>query len=324
VTKLADLVRRRALRALGPLARVLLAPRERRVATTGVIGVALALGLAWCAPLALLALGPLLLGVPHLLADARYLVLRPALHRRRAMLTAGAILAAGLSAGLGVRAGLAAAACAALASRASWHRRALVASVALALLAVAQASPFRADVVFFHAHNLVAIGLWLAWRPRVGRAHFLVLASIVAASLLILCAPFEPREETWTGLSFAELGRTLSFDDRPDQALRWVLFFAFAQSVHYVIWLRLIPDEDRRLPSPRSYAQSARALESDVGPVGLWLALALIVVLGAVALLRLALARDVYLGIAYAHGHVELLAAALFAAEGMPSRRVAT
>ena len=57
--------------------------RDLRVALGGSLGVGASLVLAVLAPLWLLTLGPLLLGVPHLLSDVRYLVVRPALHRRR-------------------------------------------------------------------------------------------------------------------------------------------------------------------------------------------------------------------------------------------------
>ncbi len=48
-------------------------------------------------------------------------------------------------------------------------------------------------------------------------------------------------------------------------ALRLVLLFAFAQAVHYGIWLRLIPEEDRPQPSPRTYAASFRPSSATSG-----------------------------------------------------------
>src|SRR5262245_32161342 len=80
----ADALRRAALRRLGPRLRPLIADRERRVAVTAVVAILVALLGASLFPLWLLALGPVILGVPHLVADARYLVMRPGLHRRLA------------------------------------------------------------------------------------------------------------------------------------------------------------------------------------------------------------------------------------------------
>ena len=48
--------------------------------------VAVALACTLAAPLSLLTLGPLCLGVPHLVADLRYLVVRQGLHRRPRLL----------------------------------------------------------------------------------------------------------------------------------------------------------------------------------------------------------------------------------------------
>src|SRR5262245_41513311 len=53
--------------------------RVRLGAITAVTG---ALALAVTSPVLLLVASPILFGVPHLLADVRYLVVRPGLHRR--------------------------------------------------------------------------------------------------------------------------------------------------------------------------------------------------------------------------------------------------
>ena len=101
-----DALRRAALLALGSRARTWVLPRERRVAILGSVAALAALAGTLAAPLVLLALGPLVLGVPHLVADLRYLVTRPGLHRRRAAIAAALVAGArGLALGLGVRAG---------------------------------------------------------------------------------------------------------------------------------------------------------------------------------------------------------------------------
>ena len=77
-----------------------------------------------------------------------------------------------------------------------------------------------------------------------------------------------------------------------------------------------MPEDDRPSPTPRSFAQSLRALKADVGGLILWLAL-----LGAAALSGWALwrgigeARDRYIDLAFFHGYLELVAAALLWAE---------
>jgi hypothetical protein len=64
--------------AIAPLRSVLIEKR-RRVSALLLIHAGAAFALSVLAPTLLLVLGPLLLGVPHLLADLRYLVLRPRL-----------------------------------------------------------------------------------------------------------------------------------------------------------------------------------------------------------------------------------------------------
>src|SRR6188472_4040084 len=64
-----------------PLLRPVLLEKRRRVPALLLLHASAALVLSVLSPTLLLIAGPLLLGVPHLLADLRYLVLRPALSR---------------------------------------------------------------------------------------------------------------------------------------------------------------------------------------------------------------------------------------------------
>lgn len=318
-----DAVRGRVLSALGPATRVVIVPRERRIALVGCILFSFLLVMACSLPLWLIALGPLVWGVPHVVADVRYLVARPGLHRHRALFVAAAVGLGGGLLGLGVRAGLAAAAAALVASRASRARRAAGIAGCGALFALAQSSPWIADVVFVQAHNLVALGFWFGWRRRATRLHWLPLGIFAAGALFVFAGPVDRwlaltggSEAAWTGLGLDGLGEVLSPWADPGIALRCVLFFAFAQAAHYVVWLHLVPQEDRATPTPRSFRQGYRALRRDVGSAVLWAAMACAAVVAAVALASVALARDVYLGMAFFHAHLELIAAALFWAEG--------
>ena len=81
-----DALRAAVLRRFGRTAGWWSRSREDRVASMFAFGVVTSLALAVLAPRWALALGPIVLGVPHILADARYLVVRPGYHRRRALL----------------------------------------------------------------------------------------------------------------------------------------------------------------------------------------------------------------------------------------------
>jgi hypothetical protein len=314
--------------AIGPVARAVFLRRERRVAITGGALFAFALVVTLVAPLWLLALGPLVWGVPHLVADVRYLLARPRLHRERAMVAAAAVGLACGALGLGVRAGLAAAAAALIVSRASRVRRVAGVGVCAVLFALAHSSPWIADVVFLQAHNLVAIAFWIWWRPRRGWVHWVPLGVLAAGALILFAAPVDRlldlgagRAAPWTGLDLPGLAPTLSPSADPALGLRFVLFFAFAQAAHYVTWLRLVPDEERLRGTPRSFRQAWRGLRRDVGHPVLWAAMVAAAVVAATAFASVALARQVYLGIAFFHAHLELVAIALLWAAGTSLRR---
>jgi hypothetical protein len=120
---------------------------------------------------------------------------------------------------------------------------------------------------------------------------------------------FEPESLAWT----------LSPEDT--WGLRAIQLYVFGQAVHYAVWLRLVPAEDRARDTPRSYAQSLQALRGDLPG---WILVP--TVLSMVGLFLWALqdpaeARWNYLRLAFWHGYLELGAAAVFAVEGFPWRR---
>ncbi|NUP12285.1 MAG: hypothetical protein HOW73_40080 [Polyangiaceae bacterium] len=127
--------------------------REWRIAGGGLALLGAALLSATTLPLLLLAVGPLIWGVPHLVADIRYLVARPRLYRAKSLYVAAAVVAGLSMFGFGVRAGIAAAMVTAMLSPGSLRRRATIAAIAGLLFILAQRSPDNANIVFLHAHN---------------------------------------------------------------------------------------------------------------------------------------------------------------------------
>jgi hypothetical protein len=321
----ADHLRARLYRLLGPALGRYVSDRELRGAVLGVIGISIALLLAVGAPLWLLALGPILLGVPHVMADLRYLWVQPGHHKRVAVwllvvpLLGMAAYTAQVSWGLG------AATLALFAVPSTKTRRAIGVAVLvpLTMLSIRWTGP--SQLIFAHAHNLVAVALWWTMYRRGTRWHWLVLAMFVGASLFIATGSADPliqagMRSSLEGRSIAHHARHLAPWTTSTAAVRMVVLFAFAQSVHYAIWLRLVPEEARTRPSPRPFRSSYRALRSELG---IWL-----LVLATVAALALAVwatmdlwsARDGYLRAAIFHGHLELAAAALLFAGGRAER----
>ena len=308
-----DRLRCLCLKALGPLARLLVRRREVRVVAAGCGVVACSLMATLLSPFWLLALGPVVLGVPHLVADLSYLVFRPGLDHRRVLW--GPVGVPLLLAGVGfhsVASGLVACAAMALLARGPVRRKVVALGGTGVLMVAAVAAGETAGLVFAHLHNFIAVLLWWCWRPRTGGRQLAVPLLFLGVSVLLLAGWIEPwaRGLAWQPDGLGP-GYHLSFmapGVAEPWALRLVLLFAFAQSVHYGVWLRLIPEDDRPQATPRTFQASARALRADLGlPV---LAGAVLVALGIAlwAVLDLAAARENYLRMALFHGYLELVA----------------
>jgi hypothetical protein len=274
-------------------------------------------------PLWMLALGPIILGVPHLLADLRYCVIRTGWHRRPALWLGVGLPALALILGAPLAVGFAALFGAAAASNArSITRRFTVYSMlALALAGFLALGPIG-SLVLVHLHNFVAIALWSRWRRREHGHHAIVLLAFVAGSLVILLGGLDPlidlplARSAPAGLELRFHLQSLAGGLEGPLALRLVLLFAFAQSVHYGVWLRMVPEDDRDRSTPRSFRASWRALTCELGPVLPALAIAATLALAGWALIDLAAAKSGYLRFAGFHGFLELALLTAMVCEG--------
>jgi hypothetical protein len=316
-----DRLRAWCYRLAAPVLSPLYAQRERRVFWLALFTLASSMLLTVLCPLWLLALGPVVLGVPHLLADLRYLVLRQGLHRRRSLWPSVVPLGL-LAAGAPAVVGLGAAGLAVAAARARWPRKSLVLAVlgGLGWLALRDEAGFT--LVFVHLHNLVALLFWAALRRGSARTTLVTLALALAGSLALLGGWADPLISCfggWTAphaaTSFDEfIAADAPFDDGR-LATHVVLSFAFLQAVHYGVWLRLMPDDLRERLAPRPFKASWQKLREDFGrwPLLVLTALALGIALwGSVDLFA---AREGYLRLAGFHGYLELAVGALLLTE---------
>ncbi len=322
VVRPADLVRSFILRLFGPRLAPLYRARASRVALVGVTTIAISLVLTMVAPLWLLALGPVILGVPHLLADLRYLVAREGLHRRWPVVLGIGIPLAAVSYHPSVTVGIFAVFGAALVARGSLVRKTAILVGAAAVFSIARRVGFVADVFFAHAHNLVAFGLWIAIaRKNAGARWFVVVAFAVASAFVLVFGPtvvdrLGGLRGTQPTFDVFNLATTVAPDVTSSLALALLLFFAFAQSVHYAIWLRFVPEDAREREAPRPFASSVRAILAELGLPVVAIALASSLFIAGWAVLDLAAARLGYLRLAIFHGHLELAVAALLFCEG--------
>ncbi|NVB40128.1 hypothetical protein G6O69_19940 [Pseudenhygromyxa sp. WMMC2535] len=302
-----DRLRARTLRATMPVSSHFAARREPRVALIGALSVLAALIGVASFPLWMLALGPIVLGVPHLLADLRYCVVRPGWHRRPALwlgvglplvaVAVGADMAVGFAAVAGACVGL---------DGPRWRRLVGVLAAAIAAGVCMVAGP-RSTLVLLHLHNAVALALWWRWREHEGGLRRWPALAVLGGCALILAGGLDAAfvEHAPARLDLAHHLQALAPGFSGAAALRLVLLFAFAQSVHYAIWLRLVPEDDRERATPRSFRASWRALVAELGPLA-WVALAAAMGLAAWALVDLAQARAGYLRLARFHLFLEL------------------
>lgn len=266
-------------------------------------------------PLHVLLVGPLVLGVPHVVGDVRALVLQKpggfggktalaslaalgAMTALRAATMAGAQLPPQLELGAGVLAVLLAIL---VGSRPS-PRRTLALSASLALGGLALAWPRTSTVLLAHAHNFIALLLWLALARGSARGRLSLLAytlAFVAVLVLPHSAPENLGEFRWS-----ELAATLAPGLDGDIADRVVRSFAFAQLVHYALWCGPLP------------LGKGSSLASEAGRAGVVLGIVACAALPLAGLFDAPAARSTYLSLAIAHGWLELALLGYFVARG--------
>jgi hypothetical protein len=319
-----DRARGRVFGAVGrlPAAQALARRRGLRLAVVGAAAVAIAFAGVALVPLVMLAVAPVVLGVPHVAADVRYLVLRRATLARRSWaplaVAAAACSVAGALGDLGllVGCGFGGVALAAALADGRPARRVLVTAAALAVGVVAILAPRTATLAMAQAHNLIAVALalWIVrdkmrapWLPAL-----LFCGGVVAIAAGALDAPLAAAlaHSGRAGALFATVVAPASASSLV--VVRCVGVFAFAQAVHYGAWLRLVPDAERAGERPVGYRRSLALLRADFGRATTVVIL-LAIALPLAACVALASARGAYFTLAAFHGYLELafVAAAL-------------
>ena len=311
-----DRARGRILGAVGrwPAAQALARRRGLRLCVVGCATVALAFAGVALVPLMMLAVAPVVLGVPHVAADLRYLVVRRDVLPRRAWAPlAVAAAACTVAAAVGdvqlvVAIGFGGVALAAGLAVGRPRRRALVALAAAAVAVAAASWPQAAALMMAQAHNVIAVALalWLVRdKLRLGWLPALAFAAGVAAIAAgALDAPLAAAlARGGTGALFAHAVASSSWSST--WIVRAVGLFAFAQAVHYGAWLRLVPDGERAGERPIGYRRSLALLRADFGRAAP-LVIAASIALPLAACGALGDVRAAYFTLAAFHGYLEL------------------
>lgn len=306
--------------------------KQARIAGLSMGHATLALVATLLFPSLLLVLGPVLLGVPHVASDIRYLVLRPTLTRSFggwvalfSVLLIGVRLVemgnlgnpafARVELALVITWVLVALGC----TRNPWSLpRLSVAAGAVALGAAALTEPALARLIFAHAHNAIGLCIWyVLFRPR--RAWgFLPLAWIAVATAVVYLAGGSIPERLgwpeWFDLHIQTASQWLAPGLAPAEQRGLVLSYVFLQSVHYAVWLVFIPQDTLKSPGSATFCMSLRSAWRDFRPAGVALvAVGMLSVLIAACFDPLATSA-VYLFITPFHGYLELVVLACWLA----------
>jgi hypothetical protein len=325
-----DFVRGRALRSLSSsalLARVL-GRRDTRIAALGTAQVALLFVVAARWPVALYFLGPVLLGVPHLAADIRYLVFR--VTPPRPLLLGSLVLASLLtlvrlcvglgvaSATLGARVDLVVGVVwvgLALAGRPAMSpaARTLLAAVSAAVIAGMLRHAETVDLAITHGHNVAAVVLWLALFRRRGREGWapLPLVFVVVACAVLMSGAVVPWAARHGGLvAFGQRASHLGAGLAPGVSIRFgtaiAMTFVFLQSVHYAVWTGWIPQDCLPGEGTPTFRMTVRSLERDFGRAGLIAVVTLTIGFAIVSCVHLRQSVGWYMALARAHVWLEL------------------
>lgn len=281
-------------------------------------------------PLWLLLLGPIILGVPHIISDVRYLLIRPpeAISKR---VVIGIIAALTIMTGFRIYAMatfhwlpqwemlfgcIAVFAGILLAKKPSLWQLPLVAAMVLATY-FAFVYPRAAILWVGHLHNFIAFGLWLYWSKGEGPwSRYIGVVVLYLGCIALIgfgvwesaAASLGAYNSPQSGLYFHELVKQLAPGLSPTLGFRLVLIFAFAQAIHYVVWLRLVPGNQHFYPRPRpsTFRENFERLGNDFGKIGLFLCIAGCILIPFFALFDAIGTRTFYLSLVLFHGWLEL------------------
>jgi hypothetical protein len=322
-----------------PILGAIVARRDLRVMAQTSLGISSAAALTFLAPGVLFALGPIALGVPHVAADVRFLLLRRDVPRALVVVVSLVCAALALSRlsetmapsvlpfgrievtlGFGLPI-----VCAALGARIAgspWRALAII-PLLVWVLVESFASPNSGRLVFAYAHNVIAIALWAILYRRRRLFALPALAIALFVTWLFVSGAALPN------VSFSSPWAHRLVDETMAVAPSWMpqrtalglgLSYVFLQSVHYAVWLAWVPQEDLRAEGTTTFRMSLRSLTRDFGKLGFALVVATSLGVVLSAFLDLHRTRFLYLSIATFHGYLELGALAFFVALGRMPR----
>ncbi len=333
--------------------------RAVRLSLLFALSVLIYLPLSLFFPLWVLAIGPLVWGIPHIFASLRYqneIAVRssqagPRQDFRRALFFSCAVWAGitlfrlytdvlqNLSVWDRTHPGIIEAGFAILLLAGLSHifrrnlKQLLISAVILVPLTLALWHlPLAVSGILILAHNFVACIFWIlaAKEDRDRKVAIGATFVFVAIHALVFMKAFDeiinlvPIASTlaWSGMSIDGLGHMIvPWSDDLSVWYRSVSLYAFGQSIHYFIWLKAIPDLQTQTQIPTSIRTSWNFLKRDFGLKLAIAACALsLIPLGVWVFLSFEWAHNVYFAFASCHGYFEFAGLGLLAVKFGSSR----
>jgi hypothetical protein len=276
-------------------------------------------------PLWVLLIGPVLLGVPHLISSIRYVPKITQINFLSVPLIGGFfVLVALVRLWIGapdlnaVELGLGLFLLSLVAYFYKENKIRITTSFLLlgGLLAATLIYPLQTLGFLVLAHNFVAFFFWFSRArlksDRMTAGFCLFLFSTVTLAILIgLFDSFisDRLFEIFTGFNEAFIGAQIFPEG--DMALwsRAVSAYAFGQGVHYFVWLKAIPEQELPYEHTTNFNHSFKLLKSDIGNRIVYFSGLLLVGLVAFAVFKnFVEARYFYMSLAAFHGYFEIMA----------------
>lgn len=268
--------------------------------------VALAFSLSF--PLWQLLLGPIILGIPHFIGDCRYLVLREGLQKNLWFwgllglpFLAYVIIGEPYLAMIGIL-------MVACFSRLSILWKGMAVALSILFLVAAWFQPWIFLFGFLHLHNIIGIGIWWFWRrDRAWWEAIPLLILLIGAGYFLSWTPLTIATQYYPSEMNAEYFEWMLAGFAPKEwRFTLVSIFAFLQSAHYIVWVRLIPEEARKQPTPRTFERSLLSLKEDLGALIFFGTALAMILLFTWAIFDAEMARGSYLQLISFHGFLEL------------------
>ncbi len=244
-----------------------LTSRDVRICFGGVILMLFSLMLALGAPFWSMALGPVILGIPHVFAGLHYLIKRQGFDKKPLILVIFLLVIAATLLNLNISLVIGLNVLFLFVIETEREKKVLAFIIINILVLLSLKYEYFFHFCYLHLHNFIAVFIWWLWSPKGLNRLIPLLCFLLINFLLIFCssADFSGFISSHPELMGKDYFLSYFIPFETSLATGILLSFAFSQSVHYAIWLRMIPDEDHKQKTPRTFLKTYKTLKAEWG-----------------------------------------------------------